>query len=120
MEVNVADHSRVAAGAAGERRAALEYRRLGFKTVDRNWRCAGAEIDLIVCHDDLIVFVEVKTRRRRGFSDALSAVDGSKQERIRLGAQRWLMDHPEHAGDRVRFDAVAVVAGTVEIVEGAF
>jgi len=116
----MADRSRVAAGAAGERRAALEYRRLGFETVDRNWRCAGAEIDLVVRCDDLIVFVEVKTRRRRSLSEALAAVDGAKQERIRVGAQRWLMAHPEHAGDRIRFDAVAVVDGIVEVVEGAF
>ena len=60
------DRSRQAAGAAGERRAALEYRRAGFSILERNWRVRGAEIDLIVGRDDLVVIVEVKLRRSKG------------------------------------------------------
>ena len=116
----MADRSRLATGGAGEWRAALEYRRLAFEVLATNWRCRGGEIDLIVHRDDLVVFVEVKTRRRASYGGALGAVGHAQQARIRTAAQRWLVDHPEHQGDRFRFDVVTVVAGRVEVVDGAF
>lgn len=120
LEEQMADRSRQAAGAAGERRAALEYRRAGFEVLDRNWRVPGAEIDLIVACDDLVVIVEVKLRRGGGFGGPLAAVGPAKQRRLRDAAAVWLAAHPEYAGDRIRFDVVAIEGSRVEIVAGAF
>jgi putative endonuclease len=120
LEEQMVDRSRQAAGAAGERRAALEYRRAGFAVLDRNWRVPFAEIDLIVGRDGLVVIVEVKLRRGGGFGGPLAAVGPAKQRRLRDAAALWLAAHPEHAGDRIRFDVVAIEGSRVEIVDGAF
>ena len=73
----------------------------------RNFRAAGAEIDLIAAEGETIVFIEVKTRLGAAAGRPEEAVDGRKQERIRRAAQIYLSRHRAH--DRpIRFDVVAI------------
>lgn len=116
----MADRSRLATGQAGERRIALEYRRHGYTVIAMNWRCRGGEIDVIVSHDDLVCFVEVKTRRGSSFGGAPAAVGPSKQSRVRHAAQVWIAANPEYEGHRFRFDVATVVGGRVQVIAGAF
>ena len=39
-------------GRAGEERAASHLRDLGYTVLDRNWRCAAGEIDLVAVELD--------------------------------------------------------------------
>ena len=50
-------------GAWGETLAAQKLEAQGYAIVERNWRCARGEIDLVARAGDTVVFVEVKTRR---------------------------------------------------------
>ena len=67
------DLSRRALGRWGEERAASHYRRHGYTVLDRNWRSATGELDLVVHRDGVIVFSEVKTRRDDGYGPAAAA-----------------------------------------------
>jgi putative endonuclease len=119
----MADLSRVGAGAAGERRAELWYVERGFVVLDRNWRRPGGEIDLVVARVPLLVFVEVKWRRRSTHGGPAAAIDRRKADRVRATAERWLVEHPDwgrREGLRVRFDAVLGVGGHIEVIEAAF
>ena len=72
--------------------------------------------------DDVIVFVEVKTRRQGSVTSPIDAVDARKQHRICLAADSFLkafrVDLP------CRFDVVCIIyndkASRVEHVEDAF
>ncbi|RMH85103.1 MAG: endonuclease, partial [Actinomyces sp.] len=56
------DLSRVALGRWGERRAAAEYARRGYRLVDANWSGSGGELDLVLeAPEGTLVFCEVKT-----------------------------------------------------------
>lgn len=90
--------------------------------MDRNWRTAAGEIDLIVAIDGVIVFAEVKTRASRGFGGAVAAVGSAKQRRIRRLASEWLTSAQRLSprSDGIRFDVVAVTGVQVEVWEGAF
>ncbi len=57
--------SQLPLGRRGERAAEKYLRRNGYRIVARNFRAAGAEIDLVAMDGETLVFVEVKTRRSR-------------------------------------------------------
>ncbi|MFK8024495.1 MAG: YraN family protein [Ilumatobacter sp.] len=111
--------SRVARGRWGEDRAATEYRRRGYRVLDRNWRGQGGELDLVVERDGTIVFSEVKTRRSDRYGAPGAAVDRCKQARIRRLASEWLAERsiPRHS---IRFDVVAITGVRVNVIESAF
>jgi len=95
-------------GATGESLAADLFRKLGFKILDRNWRCSSGELDLVVASGNLIVFCEVKTRRSDFFGTPAEAVGYQKQARLRRLAAAWMAaNHPGKVN--VRFDVVSVL-----------
>ena len=79
--------ARVPLGRRGERAAEKYLRRNGYRIVKRNFRAAGAEIDLVAMDGDVLVFVEVKTRRSRDAGAPEEAVDERKQKQIRRAAE---------------------------------
>ena len=98
-----------ALGRRGEQLAADYLVGTGMALVERNWRCALGEIDLIMRDGSETVFVEVKTRAGLGYGHPLEAITAVKLARLRRLAGAWCEAHPgEVAG--MRIDAVAVVA----------
>src|ERR1700758_792484 len=69
---------RVPAGRRGEQVAARHLKRCGYLILARNYRAAGAEIDLVALDDDTLVFVEVKLRAGSRFGTPAEAVDDEK------------------------------------------
>ena len=113
-----------AVGAYGERVAARWLSDAGMLVLDRNWRCASGELDIVARDGDTIVFCEVKTRRTQRFGVPSEAVGYNKMRRLRALATMWFAEHPECRG-AARFDVVSVwpqVAGpaAVEHLRGAF
>lgn len=98
-------------GAWGEQRAAEELVRAGLRIIDRNWRCALGEIDIVAIDGTDLVVVEVKTRRSSAKGSALDAVTPAKLARLRVLAVQWLASRPaEPAPQRFRAIRVDVVA----------
>ena len=99
----------------------------GYELVERNYRTRWGELDLILRGEDVLVFVEVKARRGRGFGDPLEAVTPGKQARVRLMAEAYLAERGQEFVDQfeeIRFDAVGVLVGGgtngIRHVEDAF
>ena len=88
--------------------------------LDRNVWLAGAELDLVVRRGRVLVFVEVKSKAGDRHGDPLEMVTPVKVDRIRRAASAWLAAHSDVRGLDVRFDVVAVRAGRIEQVPGAF
>jgi putative endonuclease len=110
-------------GRRGERAAEKYLRHNGYRIVARNFRAAGAEIDLVAMDGDVLVFVEVKTRRNREAGAPEEAVDECKQKRMRRAAEIFAMRY--RADDvTMRFDIVAVDASgerlEIELLRNAF
>ena len=119
----------MALGRSGEDRAAEHYRAAGYAVLHRNWRPSGAsvrgELDLVVARGRTLVVCEVKARRAETLGHPLEAVTPSKQQRIRRLAALYLRggrdDQWGHGRwEEVRFDVVAILGDTLEVVEGAF
>ena len=96
-------------GCVGERLALEHLERLGYRLVTRNHRTRFGELDIVVCDDDTIVFVEVKARRVGAAAGALESVPPRKQRQVRHMAAAWLVETTDRPRSRdLRFDVVAV------------
>ncbi|KQS07515.1 YraN family protein [Curtobacterium sp. MCLR17_007] len=105
-------------GAQGEDIAAAWLERHGYTIVDRNWRCARGEVDIVARCADGLVFVEVKTRSGATAGHPLEAITRTKLRRLRQLVPAWFAAHPDHAAPQIRIDAMAVhLIGPRAVVE---
>ena len=96
-------------GRLGERLALEHLERLGYRRIACNHRTRFGELDLIVCDETTIVFVEVKARRADAVAGALQSVPPSKQRQVRRMAAAWLVESVERPRARdLRFDVIGV------------
>ncbi len=112
-----------AVGRRGEKIAERYLRRRGYRIVTRNFRAAGAEIDLVAMDGATVVFVEVKVRRGESAGTPEDSVDERKQRQIRRAAEVFAARY--RAGDRDwRFDVIAISGAgrraRVELLKDAF
>ena len=111
--------STTARGRSAERRVAWYFRRRGYRILARNVRTGGVELDLIVRRGRRLVFCEVKLKEGPRFGDALEAVDFRKRERLRRGAEAWLLANQQHGDLNVTFEVAAVRPRGIERVTDA-
>ena len=111
--------STTARGRSAERRVAWYFRRRGYRILARNVRAGGVELDLIVRRGRRLVFCEVKLKEGPRFGDPLEAVDFRKRQRLRRGAEAWLLANPQHADLNVTFEVAAVRPRGIERVADA-
>lgn len=98
--------SRRLLGQWGENVAALHLEDKGLQILERNWRCALGEIDIVACDREEYVFVEVKTRRGQEMGFPEEGLTEKKARKLLELAQRYLFDHDLDPDWRV--DLVAV------------
>ena len=95
-------------GRSGEQAAADYLEAGGFRILERNWRCADGEIDIVAVDRHTFVVCEVKTRSGTRYGTPLESVSRLKRNRLRRLAVRWLTAHGVHF-DQVRIDMVGVM-----------
>jgi putative endonuclease len=113
-----------AVGAYGERVAARHLADAGLVVLDRNWRCADGELDIVARDGQTLVFCEVKTRRGDAFGPPAEAVVPAKVRRLRRLATHWITASGLHPAE-IRFDVLSIHpqdsgAARVEHLRGAF
>ena len=70
-----------------------ELESCGLRILDRNWRCAAEEIDIVAVDRHALV-VEVKARTGLRYGSPLEAVSRAKRARRRRLAVQWLKALP--------------------------
>ncbi len=96
-------------GRRGEQLAVDHLTAQGYTIIDRNWRCAIGEIDIVARQGSTAVVVEVKTRSGTGFGHPLDAVTPRKLARLRRLAGAWCEAHPAE-NSALRIDVIGVIA----------
>lgn len=107
-------------GDVAEQLAATFLQQKGLKLVEKNFRCAYGEIDLIMRDGKTLVFIEVRLRRNSQFGGAAMSITPSKQQKLKRTAERYLQIHGDTA---CRFDAILMQTtelNTVEWIPNAF
>ena len=94
-------------GNNGEQLAVVYLEHKGFRVLQTNWRYKRAEVDIIAQIDDMIVFVEVKTRSYDFFGPPDASVNARKQKLI-TDASHAYIEEQEYEG-AIRFDIIAIL-----------
>jgi putative endonuclease len=98
---------RDALGQRGENVAARHLRDLGYKIIERNFRCEVGEVDIIARDGKTLVFVEVKTRT---YDDPTPEEQVGDIKRHQLTkAARFYLSRYGTPQPPARFDVVAIV-----------
>jgi putative endonuclease len=118
----VAMNAKDVLGRAGEQAAVSYLEGCGFRILDRNWRSADGEIDIVAVERHTLVVCEVKTRSGTRFGSPLDAVGRAKRARLRRLAAQWLAAHGIRF-DQIRIDVLGLLRDgadgfTIEHVRG--
>lgn len=98
-------------GKWGEHKAEEFLRGRGYRIVERNWRYGHRDIDIVAAKDDVLVIVEVKTRRNNLFTEPEDAVDWQKIRSLSVAANAFVKRY--RIDMEVRFDVITVI-GDIE------
>lgn len=93
-------------GKEGEHLAQLFLQKKGYELLETNWTVGKAEVDIIVKKREVIIFVEVKTRRNNVFGHPEESVT-AKKEKLMMEAAVFYTREIGHE-DAIRFDIVAI------------
>lgn len=95
----------------GEELAAAHLQRLGWRILERNWRCPAGELDIVALEpgpEPVVVFCEVKCRTGLGFGPPLEGITTAKVAKLKQVALHWLRVQPCPVR-HIRFDGVGVL-----------
>lgn len=120
---DMAEHNEL--GKWGEDVAAVYLQQKGYAIVERDWHSGHRDLDIIALNEkrDTMVFVEVKTRRNRMFTDPVEAVDYQKIRNLQRAANHYIKYRRIDLD--IRFDIISVVGQfnmepEVDHIEDAF
>jgi putative endonuclease len=109
-------------GQKGEDLAADHLKNAGFRILCRNWKWGKHEIDIIAEKNEIIIFVEVKTRAEDFQMHPVTAVTSSKQRSIIYAADGYIRRFD--VNKESRFDIITVIktgeSYQIDHIEDAF
>jgi len=109
-------------GRKGEELAYREIEKLGYRVIERNYRSPLGEIDLIAMDGEVLVFIEIKTRKS-SIDYAKEAIDRKKIKRLSRLASYYIKTKRCN-NIRARFDVVAISLKDkdpqIELIRDAF
>lgn len=111
-----------AIGQAAEQQACLFLQQQGLQLITKNYHCRYGEIDLIMQHQDQLVFVEVRFRRHHRYGTGAESITRHKQARLLATAQHYLQR--QNSIQAARFDVISMGlnegAMTIDWIRDAF
>lgn len=96
-------------GRRAENAAALWLQLKGYRILDRRARTPACEIDLIAVKKNMLVFIEVKSRRTQ--DAALESITPQLRGRLEQAARIWVTSRHKLQNHLWRFDLVLLSPG---------
>lgn len=93
-------------GNMGEAMAAAYLLQKGFSVLQQNWRHYRWEVDIIASKNNILHFIEVKTRRTKRFGFPEDNVDRNKIKHLMGAAEEYLYQYP--GWKRIQFDILSI------------
>lgn len=94
-------------GRYGERLAVFYLESWDFTILECNYKYSYYEIDIIACRENILHFIEVKTRSDTRYGYPEESVSKKKKEHILHAAEHYLHEHPKWK--LVNFDIISII-----------
>lgn len=115
--------SKIELGQYGEQLAVDFLLKQKYKIIKRNWRCHYGELDIVAQENDVLCFVEVRTKTNVEYGSPFETITQTKQRKLIQLAQEYIQENDCEEQD-ARFDVMAVDLtdnlAKVEIIKNAF
>ena len=123
MDNPSSNEKQIPVGKIGENLAVSHLEKKDYTILERNYRFGHGEIDIIAEKDNMLIFIEVKTKKHGDFGDPINWIKRSKQLQIGRIARGYLYER--NITDRdCRFDVILVRwekgLWKIEHIENAF
>ncbi|MFA5302274.1 MAG: YraN family protein [Bacteroidales bacterium] len=114
-------------GRMGETLAVNFLKKEGFRVFHTNWRTGHKELDIIAGKEDMVHFVEVRSRSKADIVSPAQTVGWSKQRLVMAAARAYMARYSIQA--EAQFDVISIVFGpggiedpdyTLEYIPNAF
>ncbi len=102
--LSMANHNTT--GHLGEKMAQEFLLKKGFKILHQNWRHSHWEVDLIASLNDILHFIEVKTRRTQKFGFPEDDVTKKKMQNLINASEEYLVLFP--GWKKIQFDILSI------------
>ena len=89
-----------------------------MRILEKNYRNACGEVDLIAENEEYVVFVEVKYRKDNTYGEPWEAVSKLKQKKICRVARQFC--YIKNMGKQVRYDVISICGEDIFWFQDAF
>ena len=99
-------------GKWGEQQAIQYLQSKNYTIIEHDWKSTHKDIDIVAMapHNGTVVFVEVKTRSNRFFTDPIASINYRKRMNLLKAINHYI--HYRHLNSNIRFDIITIV-GTI-------
>lgn len=94
-------------GKLGEQLAKLYLEKNGFAIMHQNWKHRHLEVDIIAAKENILHFIEVKTRKSLRFGYPEADVSKKKLNYIINAADEYQFQNP--GWERIQFDVLSII-----------
>ena len=94
-------------GKWGEELARVYLRQKGYVILECDWKSGHRDLDIIALDGDVVVFVEVRTRRNRVFAEPEESIDYMKLRNLQSAINHYVKC--KHIDHQIRFDFISIV-----------
>jgi putative endonuclease len=111
-------------GNLGEQMACNFLGNNGYKIIETNYRCRAGEIDIVARLREVLVFVEVRTKKSYKYGTPEESITTAKKEHLRAAAVHYEQNHTGLPA-AWRIDVVAIQMNSdgkvcrIELIENA-
>lgn len=102
-------------GNKGEDLAADWLIKNGYEIIHRNWRFKKTEVDIIASKQNILHFVEVKTRSHQKFGLPEESINSKKMEALKKAATAYLEQYT--TWKNIQFDVIAITLNNNVLID---
>ncbi|MFW6172696.1 MAG: YraN family protein [Elusimicrobiota bacterium] len=107
-------------GKRAEKKASRFLEKKDYNILYKNWRCSFGEIDIVAKKENILCFIEVKSKTSSSFGLPRESVDRFKKDKLIKLAKYFVSKNDFYQTTGIRFDVVEIMGRKINLIQNAF